>query len=286
MKIVKLQQRSPDWYKWRDEGIGSSDISAIDGSNPYKTSYQTWQEKMGLVKKVDFVNPNMQRGIDYEDEAREYLGDPNLRPECIEHSTYNFFHASLDGLGDGYIAEIKVPSPQNFASYESKIPAYYITQVQWQLLVSGLFYCKFLAYSPELKKGHLHVIQRDEVMIADLEKIAIKFWEDFENGVEPKKTADDEMEEKFGDELRWACDSYVHWQEKKGTVEDNLDFFREKILSFSQGDSFRSYGLKCIKMSPRSTYDMQAMKSDGIDIDKYKKVHKKDSFMIRVENIA
>ncbi len=280
MRTVKLDQRSEEWLKWRKSGIGSSDVAAIIGKSPYKTAYQVWQELMGL-RQSDEINPMMQRGIDYEDEAREYLRDPDLKPMCIEHDHYNYFHASLDGLGHNYFVEIKVPSPKNFQSYKQDIPSHYYIQVQWQFLVSGLKTCIFLAYSPEHKCGYRIEIKPDEDVMEELEQKASKFWEDYQKGTSPPFSSND-IQEISGKELKESCDSYQKWHEIKNQAEEECAKQKEKIMKYGDGNSFRAYGIKCIKTNPRSSYDIEAMRKDGIDVEKYKKMSESGSFMLRV----
>ena len=281
MRIVKLVQRSDEWHKWRKSGIGSSDIAAIVGKSPWSTPYQVWEKLMGLRNQSE-VNPAMQRGIDYEDEARTYIGDDTLRPECIEHSHYDYFHASLDGINDKYFVEIKVPSQKNFASYEHEIPEYYHIQVQWQFLVSGFQRCLFVAYSPELKKAYIRPVFPDQEMMDELERKASKFWDDYQKGISPPIQEND-IFEMSGPELKELCMNYHKWHGIKTTAEKECSKAKEQILKFGTGHNFRSYGVRCIKMSPKTTYDMDAMRRDGIDVDKYKKVSEKESFMLRVE---
>lgn len=281
MKIVKIEQRSPKWHAWRRSGIGSSDIAAIAGMCPYKTPYQVWEKLMGF-REDETVNPAMQRGIDFEDEARKYLGDDNLIPACIEHDHYNHFHASLDGLGDGYFCEIKVPHQKNFASYAKEIPKYYNVQVQWQYLVSGLKSCTFLAYSPELKIAHIREVPRDEALIEELERAGDKFWNDYMNGIAPPLTEKDERRIEHPD-LFQKCGEYEIHNHIKTKAEEAMKSLKEEIVKFGGGDSFIAYNIRCIKTAVRSTYDYEKMKEDGIDIEKYKKMGKSEGgFTLRM----
>lgn len=283
MRIVQLEQRSPSWYKWRSQGIGSSDIAAIAGMCPYKTPFQVWEKLMGF-REDEPINPAMQRGIDFEDEARKYLGDDNLVPVCIEHDHYNYFHASLDGLGDGYFCEIKVPSQKNFQSYsyKSEIPKYYIAQMQWQFLVSGLNSCTFIAYSPELKTAHIRELERDEEMIGELERVGDKFWTDYLNGIAPPLTERDDRRIEHPDLLH-KCGEYEIHNHIKNKAEEAMKFLKDQIVKFGDGESFVAYNMRCTKTSPRSTYDYDKMKEDGIDIEKYKKIGKSEGgFTLRM----
>jgi len=46
-EFVKAEQRSPEWFALRADGITATDVSVIAGLNPYKTPYQLWAEKLG-----------------------------------------------------------------------------------------------------------------------------------------------------------------------------------------------------------------------------------------------
>ena len=50
------------WLKQRQRGIGGSDISAVLGVNPWKTSYDLWLEKTGRAPLETATTPAMQRG--------------------------------------------------------------------------------------------------------------------------------------------------------------------------------------------------------------------------------
>ena len=39
-----------EWLKWRDKGIGGSDVSIICGLNKFKSVLELWMEKLGYVE--------------------------------------------------------------------------------------------------------------------------------------------------------------------------------------------------------------------------------------------
>ena len=45
MKIIPIEQQSPEWFEWRKTGITASDMPIIMGVSPYKTPWQLWAEK-------------------------------------------------------------------------------------------------------------------------------------------------------------------------------------------------------------------------------------------------
>ncbi len=52
MKIIDLEQGTPEWLEWRKNGIGSSDIATIMGANPYQTPYQLWEENLEMYQML------------------------------------------------------------------------------------------------------------------------------------------------------------------------------------------------------------------------------------------
>ena len=99
MKIVKLIQGSKEWLEWRQNGIGSSDVSVIVESNPYKTRLQLWENKCGF-KQNEKINEAMAYGMRTEEIARNWINqnfEYKFVPICAEDDKVNYFHISLDG---------------------------------------------------------------------------------------------------------------------------------------------------------------------------------------------
>ncbi len=44
---LKLEQKSLEWLNARKGAVGSSEVSCILGTNPFKSSLQLWEEKTG-----------------------------------------------------------------------------------------------------------------------------------------------------------------------------------------------------------------------------------------------
>lgn len=160
MKIIDLIQDTDPWLKWRESGIGASDVLTIIGCNPDKTKFQLWCELVGLIERPDLSkNPHVQRGKRYEPVARrvfETASKDHFEPLCIEHPLYEPLHSSLDGYSQqsNTILEIKCPCESKFQEvldkkrFSSSYRMYY-TQVQYQMLCTDelcsdsvlFFYC-------------------------------------------------------------------------------------------------------------------------------------------------
>lgn len=142
MKIVELDQSTPEWLKWREQGIGASEASAVMGDSPWQTPRELAEVKLGM--RVVEESEAMSRGKRLEPEARAmYMNITGIevRPVCIVHPKYNWLRASLDGLSlDGTVAlEIKCPGkwPHFNTCKHNVVPKYYYSQLQHQFMASG-----------------------------------------------------------------------------------------------------------------------------------------------------
>ena len=151
-KIKQPEQRTPEWYKFRNNRLTASDLGTIIGVNPYE-NYMSIVKKMGIEKPF-YMNKNILKGIKYEDVIIQIYKKINnvevFEYGCIGHPDIMHFGASPDGIVDsnsqntnyiGRMLEIKCPSSREITGF---IPDYYHAQVQGQLEVCNLDYCDFV----------------------------------------------------------------------------------------------------------------------------------------------
>ncbi|MGI9273499.1 MAG: lambda-exonuclease family protein [Endozoicomonas sp.] len=201
MKQVNIEQRSQQWLDWRRCGVSASDAAVLlgkkSGQSPYKSRWQLWAEKSGVMKEPDVsVNPNVLRGIEQEDDARnqmeQALNDAPLLPVCAEWEQNPLLRASFDGLTkDGYPVELKCPTQKVYdevKTLKDKSEGYRraFHQVQFQLLVADApkawlcFYRQGLPLLPVC-------IRRDDAVIDQLQQEAEAFWLCVEANEAPEK---------------------------------------------------------------------------------------------------
>ena len=148
--------------------FGGSDAAIIIGKNPYKTTIDLWEEKIGLREAEDISEkPRVKYGTDMEPILRESFKIKNPQYEVrheeysiIRHPKYPFLFASLDGqlvdkeTGELGILEIKT--------------------------------AEILTYSEDYQATKTYDIFRKDVEqdIKYLEKKEIEFWNNY---VVPKK---------------------------------------------------------------------------------------------------
>lgn len=193
-KIYKdVEQGSPEWHEARCGSIGATAINDIMSNG--KGSAEAAGRKNYRAAKVceiltgctaeNYVNAAMQRGTDLEPMARDVYsfvkGVDVEQVGLIKHPALTYSHASPDGLvGTDGMIEIKVPSPANHIEYllGGVVPSIYVKQLQWQMACSGRFWNDFVSYGPELPEElQIFIVrmERDNAMIAEMEKAVIEF---------------------------------------------------------------------------------------------------------------
>ena len=162
-RIERLKQNTPEWHRWRLQGLGASDAPVVMGDAPFRTRRYLWSVKTGLARETA-VGAAARRGRALEYAARvayeRHAGIP-MEPLCLVHDGLEWMRASLDGLSfDGALAlEIKCPwgDRDRAALSAGRIPGHYYAQVQHQLEVSGaeeLHYWSFDGRAGILVKVH------------------------------------------------------------------------------------------------------------------------------------
>lgn len=140
-EFVKADQRSPEWFALRVDGITATDVSVIAGLNPYKTPYQLWAEKLGKFTP-DPVGPAAVRGILLENAVAEFYEMETGRElrrsnGIVRLKQINWVMASLDRtiVGEEGLVEIKTSTSPRWSLHP--VPPEVVAQVQWQMFVTG-----------------------------------------------------------------------------------------------------------------------------------------------------
>ena len=178
MKIHNFEQRTEDWYNIRKGKMTASNADTIiaNGKGLETYIYNLMAEYYSSAEKENYINADMQRGIDLEPEARlEFEFYTNLDVQEVGFIEYNdFIGVSPDGLiGDDGLIEIKCPNDSVYFKLllSDNIKPEYIAQMQMQLYVTNRQYCYFVSYNPNFEKSlYIKKITRDEEMIEKLKK--------------------------------------------------------------------------------------------------------------------
>lgn len=173
MKILDIQQQTPEWYQARAGVPSASNFDKVVttkgelSKQVEKYAFQLAGEAILGTKEETYQNDAMKRGVMLEPEARlcyEVMTGNSVQQVglCIADGGYA---CSPDGLvGDDGLLEIKCPSLAVHVSYliDNALPSDYFQQVQGQMLVTGRKWCDFCSYYPGLKTLIIRV-NRDDV---------------------------------------------------------------------------------------------------------------------------
>ena len=178
MKIYNFEQRTEDWYNIRKGKMTASNAETIiaNGKGLETYIYNLMAEYYSSAEKENYINADMQRGIDLEPEARlEFEFYTNLDVQEVGFIEHNeFIGVSPDGLiGDDGLIEIKCPNDSIYFKLllSNNIKPEYIAQMQMQMYVTDRQYCYFVSYNPNFEKSlYIKKINRDEEMIEKLKK--------------------------------------------------------------------------------------------------------------------
>lgn len=290
LPILPIKQNTPEWHQWRAQGFGASEIAAIYGKHPYMTEYQLWLLKTGQTEPFE-GNAATEHGQREEPKAFNALKTSHnlfdLQKGCLQHPQYPHLRCSLDAyspLGK-LIMEIKsFFSEKNRAitKYE-EIPEYCIYQMQYQEALAK-------AYDPEYKvslfkwlgtdeNNVFFPLQSDLALQADMVKKADHWWQHHVVMGHPVKSDTIIIDQEHVKNLLVLYDEYCRNIKE---IEDEKTTLKCEIESYLDGKSnYQTEKHQIIRISPRSSYDYNAMKRDGINLAKYKIQKEIGSYMIK-----
>jgi len=94
-RIERLKQNTPEWHRWRLQGIGASDAPVVMGDAPFRTRRFLWSVKTGLARE-SAVGPAARRGRALEHAARgayERHTGIQMEPLCLVHDGLEWMRA-------------------------------------------------------------------------------------------------------------------------------------------------------------------------------------------------
>lgn len=253
MNVIELDQRSDAWLAWRNHGVTASQIAVIMNRSPYMTRWRLWAEKVGKVAPEDLSkNPNVCRGIRYEDRARQHYErkhDEILLPVCAESSTNPLFRASLDGLTSIDIpVELKAPSLSVMTDVlengqQSEAYQLYWHQVQHQIYVVDADTGVLCFYFENEDTGEIlwreFPIARDPEFVRTMIAEGEAFWELVKNQRAPAKDPgrDEFVPETLPDIRAWrqSASAWLERYEKVKQLEDQIATLKSEMSVEQKG---------------------------------------------------
>lgn len=189
-----------EWLRWRQKGIGGSDVAPILGISKWSSAIDIWLSKTNQKHDDCVQNEAMIWGHILEpvirDHFREVTGRKVIEVHAIlQNEQHPYMIADIDGLteddnGDPAVLECKCVSEYKRSEWETDIPVYYRTQVEHYLAVTGLS----TAYVAALIGGNSFVIREvhaDKEMQEMLVAVEADFWRKVVNMERPEPDASD-----------------------------------------------------------------------------------------------
>lgn len=189
-----------DWLEYRKQGIGGSDVAAILGISKWKSEIEIWITKTSTEPVEQETNEAIEWGNILEPVIRKHFADVTGKPvvevkAMLQHPEHTFMLADVDGLtvdddGNPAILEIKTASEFKRSEWESEIPAYYMTQVQHYLHVTGVS----RAYVAVLIGGNtfrIYEVDADAEIQDMLVEVERNFWSKVINNICPEMDGSD-----------------------------------------------------------------------------------------------
>jgi putative phage-type endonuclease len=173
--------------------IGGSDIAAILGFSRYRTAVDVWAEKTGALAPEDISKKlPIRLGHKLEPVIAELFEEETgfkvkRAAESFTHKKFPHFKAQVDRLVIGEDALLECKSAGEFKAKEwegDDVPQEYVLQCLWQLAVTGKDLCYIACLIGGNRDFFYKRIERDDEMIANIEKQAAEFWDRY---VLPKK---------------------------------------------------------------------------------------------------
>lgn len=180
--------------------IGSSDIGIILGLSQYKTPLQLWMEKTGKINQPDLSeNEAVQMGIYLEEPVAKLFTkktgkEVRRAPKIYQHKEYDWMRCQIDRLitGTDELLEVKTASLRKESAWAGdEIPADYLAQIQWQLMVTGKpsgYICVLIGGQKFVYKQVIADAEFRQIMI----ERAKQFWQMVQDGVPPMAVLGDD----------------------------------------------------------------------------------------------
>ncbi|MDO9364643.1 MAG: YqaJ viral recombinase family protein [Sphingopyxis sp.] len=190
-----MEQGTPEWLAARAGKVTASRVADVlaktkTGPGAGRANYmaELIAERLTGAPAERFANAAMQWGTDKEPEARSlyaFLTDAEVEQVgFIEHPEIAMCGASPDGLvGPDGMVEIKCPNTATHIDtlLGQIVPTKYITQMQWQMAVTGRQWCDFASYDPRMPDSMRLFVQRvarDDQFIEHTSQEVVAFLEE------------------------------------------------------------------------------------------------------------
>ena len=198
--MTEIIQGSPEWLALRVGKVTASRVADViaktkTGWGASRANYmaELIAERLTGDPAEKYTNAAMVWGSEKEPDARaayEFFRDAQVvEVAFIDHPIIGMTGASPDGLvGTHGLVEIKCPNTATHLDtlLSRSIPGKYVTQMLWQMEVSGRAWCDFVSYDPRLPETmslFVKRVERDDNLIDEMRSLVIEFLDEIEQKI-------------------------------------------------------------------------------------------------------
>jgi len=277
MKRVNVEQGSSDWIDLRRKHLGASDVSCVLELSPWKTPYQLWEEKTGRGD-VDISDKKKLFAIGHEKEAiarttYESKVGYKMNPAVIKNPKYNFFLASLDGFNEEQsdLIEVKYMGADKLNDLSNGIiPNYYYTQLQMQMLMTGLDEMKLIGVGAN-NEMIVQIVQFNGSMANQMVSKCLEFW-DFVKKDSPPKLTEKDFREIEDAATQRDIEEYLGVVTQIEILTSMKDDLRKRIQKSTNGHRSRYKNMTIQTIRVKGRIDYSSIKElESIDLEQYRK---------------
>jgi putative phage-type endonuclease len=274
-RIELLQQNTPEWHQWRQQGLGASDAPVVMGEAGFRSPRMLWAVKTGRTPE-GASGPAARRGRELERLARrayERQSGTQMEPLCLVHDELRWMRASLDGLSfDGStVLEIKCPisADTQAAAKRGHIPPEYYAQLQHQLEVSRAAEAHYWSFDG--RAGTLIRVTPDREYQKRLVEAEARFWELVQKNVWPEP-AGGELDLSANPKWRQLALSYRDAKLRLDAATAEEHKLRAILENLATARRTFGCGVEVLRSSRKGAVDYRAIPElRGINLEPYRK---------------
>lgn len=263
MRIINLEQGTPEWEASRRETFNASECGLLFECSPFHRK-ENQQDILALIKYhglKEYQNKAMIAGLEFEPVIREYveklIGEP-LEPLVGCYDEDERFRASFDGITFDGLKILEVKNSKNTYEHVTQYgepPRHYLLQVQQQLLVSGAVDCLFAVRNPETGEIVTVSIAPDKEMQKEIIERWLAFEKKYKNA--PAPIIEDE-EERTDEEWQTYAEKIKELNGQIKALDEELKEYKEAVIAMAGGRKAKGCGIQVYPVT-RNTVDYKAI---------------------------
>ncbi len=272
----------------RNNFIGSSEISAVMGVNPYMTALKLWAVKSKKVEPDDLSgNEAVEWGVRLEDVVGKKFAEKHdvkvmAYKKRYYHKEYPFLSCELDRIitGTDEALECKTCNAWAWKEWENpdELPLHYIHQVNFAMGITGRKKMWVACLCGGQKYVEKEVLFSQKLFDLQVER-AVKFWDMVQKGEQPMTVSDDnkfmidlypenvtddivEANEEVENLIALRQETKMHIDEmnkEKAAIEAKL----KDYIGEASGLKTMKYKVTWKKQNTRPSFDTETMQKNG-----------------------